>query len=385
MLLRPVPGAGRVALVTLFGIGGDHDPQGRSGLAHFVEHLHVTAAAGTTPARTYGELVKRYAGQANAQTGFRYTVVAQVFPKGGLHAEILDAAARMRDLKITQADVDRERPRVLTELANMYERMSALAAANHARLLVRPTASGGRHGGTPADVERMTLLELRAFHAKYYKPRNAILVLVGEFDNGDARAAIEKAFANVPAGEAPPAPAHVALEVPQQVVRRPGPAAAPMVCLAFRAPAWDDDDFPAFLVLMMRLRAAGARWAPFDDPDVVYLQGPVRSDESDAQAAARLQGQVDLAATRKADAMEGFSAINTYGFWYGLTPVPDIAARNNLYGVAFALGRRAQLGVDGERLKKAFGNLSPDKIQAAAQAIFDPKRRSAVVVRQRKE
>ena len=83
--------------------------------------------------------------------------------------------------------------------------------------------------------------------------------------------------------------------------------------------------------------------------------------------------------------MEGFSAINTYGFWYGLTPVPDIAARNNLYGVAFALGRRAQLGVDGERLKKAFGNLSPDKIQAAAQAIFDPKRRSAVVVRQRKE
>ena len=212
VLLRRVPGAGRVALVTLFDIGGDHDPQGRSGLAHFVEHLHVTAAAGPTPARTYAELVKRYAGQANAQTGFRYTVVAQVFPKGALHTEILDAAARMRELKITQADVDRERPRVLTELANMYERLPALAAANQARLLVRPTASGGRHGGTPAEVERMTLAELRAFHAKYYKLRNAILVLAGEFDPAAARAAIEKAFADVPAGEAAPAPTkHIAL------------------------------------------------------------------------------------------------------------------------------------------------------------------------------
>src|SRR5439155_7682653 len=60
VLLRPIQGARETALVVLFSIGGDQDPPDRSGLAHLIEHVYVTAAAGKEKSRTADELIKRY-------------------------------------------------------------------------------------------------------------------------------------------------------------------------------------------------------------------------------------------------------------------------------------------------------------------------------------
>ena len=127
--IRPIQGASDVALLVLYKIGGDHDPQGRSGLAHLVEHLYVTAAAGAVPARTAEAFFQRYRAGCNAQTGDRYTVVATVFPKGDLEKELTEAAARMGDLRITAADLDREKPRLLDEVANNWESIHASSTA----------------------------------------------------------------------------------------------------------------------------------------------------------------------------------------------------------------------------------------------------------------
>src|SRR5690349_4029121 len=62
VLVRPVEGAENVAVLVLYNLGGDHDPQGRSGLAHLVEHVYVTAAASKEPARTVDEITKKYPG-----------------------------------------------------------------------------------------------------------------------------------------------------------------------------------------------------------------------------------------------------------------------------------------------------------------------------------
>jgi zinc protease len=88
VIVRPIEGANEVALVVLYKIGGDHDPEGRSGLAHLVEHVYITAAAGTGRARTAEEFFRRYRSGGNAQTGDRYTVVATVFPKADLRDEL---------------------------------------------------------------------------------------------------------------------------------------------------------------------------------------------------------------------------------------------------------------------------------------------------------
>ena len=103
VIVRPIEGAKEIALVVLYKIGGDHDPKGRSGLAHMIEHVSITAAAGTGRARTAEEFFGRYRSGCNAQTGDRYTVVATVFPKADLKDELREAAARMGDLRLTGA------------------------------------------------------------------------------------------------------------------------------------------------------------------------------------------------------------------------------------------------------------------------------------------
>ena len=112
VLVRPIQGANDVALLVLFKIGGDHDPEGRSGLAHLVEHVYSTAAAGADPSRTADALFRRYPSGCNAQTGDRYTVFATVFPKGDLEKELAQASARMSDLRLSPGDLDREVPRL---------------------------------------------------------------------------------------------------------------------------------------------------------------------------------------------------------------------------------------------------------------------------------
>ena len=46
VILRPIESANNVALVLLYDIGDVHDPPGKSGMGHFIEHVYVTAAAG---------------------------------------------------------------------------------------------------------------------------------------------------------------------------------------------------------------------------------------------------------------------------------------------------------------------------------------------------
>ena len=102
VILRPIAGAKSMstALVVLYSIGSDHDPDGQSGLCHLVEHVYFTAAAGDLRARTIDEVMRRYPAGGNGQTGNQYTVFSVVgFPQTDLDAELREAAARMGSLR----------------------------------------------------------------------------------------------------------------------------------------------------------------------------------------------------------------------------------------------------------------------------------------------
>ena len=144
VILRPIKGSEETALVVLYDIGEDHDPEGHSGLAHAIEHLYATAPAGEAPAREAD-------GESNAQTGERYTAISNVFPAGQLDRVLADAAALMRGPKLTPADLDRERPRLLEEVENMFEGFPALAAREQ-RPLAGPADAGRRASGRPTRV-----------------------------------------------------------------------------------------------------------------------------------------------------------------------------------------------------------------------------------------
>jgi zinc protease len=391
VILRPIRGSDETALVVLFDIGGDHDPRGRSGLGHLVEHVYVTAAAGDEKMRTTQAYMERYRAGWNAQTGDRYTVIATVFAKDDLQKELRDAAARMGDLRVTAADLDREKPRIDDEVANMFGRIPTLGARNNAHELVRPTPHGGRRGGRPEQVRAATLEEVQQHWKCYYKPRNATLVLAGNVDPKTARQAITDHFAPLPAGEKPPAAAEPGKPkfgtVKEVTVQSIVPQSRPQACLAYAAPAPGSDLYAPFLVLVSRLFASAEKqaggpenfpvhFAMLDDPGVLSVNFPARRGESAEKARQRLEGFVKAAVEPKLGRDEQDSVLETFGFFLGVADVPDRMLAQNPYGVAFSLGRRHQLGIDSDKLKKSLTAVTDEDLRRAAKAIFAPDRQA---------
>jgi hypothetical protein len=378
VLVRRVDGAEHVALVTLFDVGARDDGSGECGLAHLMEHLHVTCAAGDAPARTAESAFARYPAGWNAQTGWDYTVVAAVVRPDALEAELRDAAARMRDLRIEASDLAREVPRVVEELRNMYGRIPALGAANHAGNLAGGT-DDRPHGGQAEDVRAIPLARVRA-RREVYGAANARLAVAGDVDPTAVAAAVRRAFADVPGGSLLP-PDHR----PPPRPSGEGPLAAERRA-AFRGPAhvavgmatrlgdvlpWTDRDLARWLVFASRLLAAAPfgtaggpafSFAPLDRPRVLTLSTPVLAGESPAEALRRIDGWIEKAATPPITRADRERAAQAFGFLLGWRSEPRVE-RQNVYAVAFRFARSRQMGLpEPEAIRKAIDALTDDDL-----------------------
>ncbi len=395
VITRPIQGANDVALLVLYKIGGDHDPEGHSGLAHLVEHVYITAPAGAEPARTADDFFRRHPSGCNAQTGDRYTVFATVFPRGQLENELAEASARMSDLRVSSGDLDRELPRLLDEVANMFGRIPALAAVNNARELVRPSPRGGRKGGLPDHIRSITLDEVRSHWKRYYKPANAIVIVAGAVDEGEARRAVTAHFAGIPAGELVPAAGEPgptrAGTIRELAVRPLQPQAEPAACLAYGAPAPGSESYAPFLVIVGRLFAASGQsgrqpgrttiyYPLLEDPGVLGLSAAPQPGEPGMQTVTRLEKLVaDVVAPPIRDD-ERAGTRQMFGFFLGTSDLPDFALARNLYGVALALARREQLGLDSVKVGRALDTLTEAELRRAVAEYLAPVRDGASIV-----
>lgn len=401
VILRPTATAQQTALVVLFDIGERHDPPGRSGMGHLIEHLYCTAATADAPNRTVDQFFARYGGQANAQAGWDYTIIAGVFPNDRLHEELVDAAARMRELRLEQADLDRERPRIDIELQNMYRRVPHLAAMNLARQAAVPMQAGARKGGVQEQIAPVTIAEAQDRHRRYYKPRHARLVVVGGFAAEPAIESIVKLFADIASGEAAPEPAPTLpsdlpnlhqLEATDAMLMPGGSRAA--AALAFAAPSPTDELYPAFLYLHARLlmklldkpvragRVSPLAFAPLDDPTAIFLCGDVEADVTDDDAVKglreRMQSIIRLGVDEKPQSQV---VLFGTGALLGLIDQPDDAIAMNPYGTAFMLGRLDQLGVNPNDLAARLKLLTREQVDRCAKEYFGTDHGAAAVVR----
>lgn len=367
----------QAAVVLLFSIGSDHDPENRSGMGHLLEHVLTTAAAAEKPARSAEEVMKRYPLGWNAQTGADYTVLATVVPSARTLDEIDDVAARMGDLRITEQDLARERPRLLSEVANMFgaSGMHALGASNVASESVAPTP-GGRRGGVPAEVEALSVAELEAHWKAYYKPSNARLVIAGSFDGVAVRRRIEEKFGSLPAGLPPTARTRaVVTKAAEPVVTGASPHA---IALAYAAPAPGTPGYAAFLVLAARLAEAipgHVTFAPLDRPDVLLVFDTTGRGEDATEALARLEKSVAATSALPLTRADTTRAETMFGFF--LRPAPPATIGANPYFAAFGQGRRAQLGLDASQV--SFSDVGAEELREAA-SIFAVGRAGAAAV-----
>lgn len=388
--LQPVNEAPTSCVLLLFDVGEAHDPDDQSGLAHLVEHLFVTAATSSTKARTVEDIKTAYPVGWNAQTGNDYTVVAYLVANDQVASEVQDAAARLGDLHVTDADLEREKGRMRTELSNMYERIPMLAVRNVATELVAPSPSGGQHGGVPEQVDSITLDDIRQRLQDVYKPRNAHLVVVGGFDMAAVRKEIEDSFSSIRSGSAPQQPKRSLETRTGEIVTLDTAIAPGVMSVAVAAPSISSDDYPAFSVLAIRLlRETQIRrgqavtnsvgYTPLDRPEVLTLTRVMDEGETQDEATNRLGKQMTDIVAKPITQADRTSA-KEFARLLGVDGYPELMTRGNPYGVAFSTARTKQLGFDAKGYSAAVDALNEDDMESVRTKYFAAGKRGIAVI-----
>jgi len=240
-----------VTVQTWYRVGSRNEVPGKTGLAHFLEHLMFKG----TPTHGKGQfarIVERNGGQDNAFTSHDVTSYYVDIASDRVDMVLGLEADRMRHLLLDPKEIDAERQVVMEERRTRteddpdgYLSEEFLAAAYKAH------PYGGPVIGWMEDIARITPADLRAFYDRYYQPNNALLVIVGDVDAGRIVGRVRDVFGRIPRGPAPP-PMR-AVEPPQlgerRVLVRKADARSPIVYIGFHVPNYQSDDGPALELL----------------------------------------------------------------------------------------------------------------------------------------
>jgi zinc protease len=184
-----------VTVQVWYGVGSKNDPGGRSGFAHLFEHLMFKATK-DLPAESFDRLTEDVGGLNNASTFNDFTNYYEVVPANHLQRLLWAESERMSSLVVDETNFKSERQVVQEELrqrvlASPYGRLFALYVPQ-ATYKVHPYHRPGI--GSIADLDAATIDDVRAFHEEYYRPSDAALIVVGNFDDAQLNAWVDKYF-----------------------------------------------------------------------------------------------------------------------------------------------------------------------------------------------
>lgn len=238
-----------VAVNVWFGVGSVHEPEIINGLAHFQEHM-VFKGTQKYGVGDIARIVKSHGGNLNAGTSYSYTMYYVVLPSENFATALEVQADAMMNSTFDPEEFAKERLVVIDE-ARMYDdrpesftfyRTMELGFEKHT---YRRPIAGYQH-----IVEKITRDQLVEFYKNYYRPSNAVLVVVGDIDPERAMAEIERTYgvwenAPVSINEPPAEPAQKKLRFKAYT----GPMDHAYLGAGFHVPSLLDEDYPALQML----------------------------------------------------------------------------------------------------------------------------------------
>jgi zinc protease len=182
-------------------VGSVNEEPGKTGQAHFFEHLMFEGSRQVKdPPGHFHILEKAGAFSINASTSFDRTNFYQTVPKSALELALSLESSRMFDLVITESKLKEQLEVVRRELDQRYSSQPYGLATLKAweSLFPKNHPMFGRVIGSHKDLQAATLDDFQSFYDTYYGPSNSVLTLVGDFEVDDAKALINKYFATLP-------------------------------------------------------------------------------------------------------------------------------------------------------------------------------------------
>ena len=190
-----------VAIHVWYKVGSKDDPEGRSGFAHLFEHLMFKSTKNMKD-EMMDRLTEDVGGWNNASTWDDFTNYYEVVPSNYLETLLWAEADRLGSLNVNEKNFPAERDVVKEEFRQRY-----LASPYGMLFYFIEKRSFTTHPyrrpgiGSIEELDAASLEDVRAFHKTFYRPDNATLIIVGDFDQKQLDGWIDKYFARLPKPE----------------------------------------------------------------------------------------------------------------------------------------------------------------------------------------
>lgn len=240
-----------VCINVWYHVGSKDDPDGRSGFAHLFEHMLFKGTRNMKDEQM-DRLTEDVGGFNNAFTADDVTVYYEVVPSNYLETLLWAEAERMSSLNVVEKNFLSERDVVKEEYRQNY------LARPYGRLFLEiEKKSFTKHPykrpgiGNIDELNAATIDDVKKFHSDYYRPDNATLVVVGDFEPKQLDAWVDRFFADIPKPSTP---------LPRVTVQEPARTAEqrhtvtapnvplPAVAMTFLLPKQTDEDVFALRV-----------------------------------------------------------------------------------------------------------------------------------------
>lgn len=188
----------QVASINIFyKVGSRNETMGKSGIAHMLEHLNFKSTK-NRKAGEFDAIVKGFGGINNASTGFDYTQYFITCNKANLTTALELYSDIMQNLNLLEEEFLPEREVVLEErrwrtdndpIGYLFFRLYNTAFIHH--------PYHWSPIGFKADIKNWSIDDIKEFHAKFYQPKNAFVVVSGDIDEDEVFALVKKHFEKI--------------------------------------------------------------------------------------------------------------------------------------------------------------------------------------------
>lgn len=248
VLTKEVHNAPVVTVQMWYNIGSAKEAPGINGIAHQLEHIMFKGTK-NRPVQ-FGQLFSALGSDSNAFTSFEQTAYYHTAERDKLKALLELEADRMENLLIDNQHLESEKRVVISELQGDENSPKYRLKRAVMQSVFPDHGYGLPPAGTVADVERLTVEQVRDYYDKYYHPNNAILVIVGDFPTARVLETVKEVFGKIPKSQQPPQlPKPPTPQVPTSPIVLQEPGAGKFLQIIYPLPHLNDPDTPVLGVM----------------------------------------------------------------------------------------------------------------------------------------
>jgi zinc protease len=373
-------------------VGAADEPPGRSGIAHFLEHLMFKATE-TLESGEFSDTVEANGGSDNAFTSWDYTGYYQRVASDRLGLMMQMEADRMRNLLLTDDDIATERSVILEERAQRTDSSAGalfneqLRASLYLAHPYRIPIGGWRH-----EIEALDREDVFSFYHDYYSPDNAILIVAGDVTPEEVRALAEEHYGPLePSGIEPRQRPHDPPQIADRRIYYEDPRVSdPYVVRSYIAPERDPGDqrtAAALTLLSNVLAGSGAtavlpRVLQVEEARSLYASASYSGTNLDDTAFSTFNVPVPGVSLEEAEAdldrviaqfledgidPEQFARIQFQWEAEMIYAQDDVGDLARMYGVGLTSGLTVQ---DIQDWPDVIASITPEEVMEAARMIF---------------